>query len=239
MPQLPAILLAAGCSSRMGDFKPLLRLAGTPILHRVIAALRASGAIGDILLVTGHRAPDIEASLRDLPPGEGGRGAIRTVHNPHYATGEMRSSLLAGLSALPPAAPAFLLALADQPAVQPTTITALVNAYFTPASSTGLANPPAKKTLPGTQSAGEPAMQSAHPALVIPITLGKRGHPVVLSTTLAPEIRSLTSAESLKTVVHRHLDAATLVPVDDPSIHDDLDTPADFARAQAQVSLKN
>jgi len=62
---------------------------------------------------------------------------------------------------------------------------------------------------------------------------------VIISSSLVPEIRSLTPGESLKTVVHRHLAHALLLPVDDPAILLDLDTPADVARAQALISPTN
>lgn len=129
----------------------------------------------------------------------------------------MLSSLQRGIAALPENAPAFLLALADQPAVRPATIAQLVRA-----------------AVAGPRSGD--FVQWPTPPLVLPTTLGKRGHPVVISTSLVPEIRSLAPGASLRTVVHRHLAHATLLNVDDPSIHEDLDTPADFARVQASLS---
>ena len=127
---LPAILLAAGLSARMGAFKPLLPLAGQPLLLRVIDALRDSGVIGEILVVTGHRAAEVEAVLAGAN--------VTTVFNPDYEHGEMLSSIRAGISALfdrgkPP--PGFVLAFADQPAVLSATIRALVEAF-------GAKNPP-------------------------------------------------------------------------------------------------
>jgi molybdenum cofactor cytidylyltransferase len=142
------------------------------------------------------------ASLRDFPSPT---AEIRTIHNPNYAQGEMLSSLRTGIQALPPAAPAFLLALADQPAVSHDTISRLISSF--------------------------PA-ESYHPPLILPIYGGKRGHPLVISTMLNCEIRDLSPGESLKSVVHRHLSHAMLLPVDDPAILEDLDTPDDFARIQ-------
>jgi molybdenum cofactor cytidylyltransferase len=235
MQKLPAILLAAGLSSRMGAFKPLLPFPtpqGKPLLLHALGALHDSRAISDIIIVIGHRAVEIEAALRSAAPET---PPCRTVFNPNYAAGEMLSSLRTGLSALPSppdprASPGFLLALADQPAVHPQTIARLVQAFFSPSM--------AQQSPPAAPSSATP-VQSPPALLVIPLALGKRGHPVVLSTSLVPEIQSLSHGDSLKTVIHRHLAHATLLPVDDPSIHDDLDTPADFARAQTLASGKN
>ena len=68
--------------------------------------------------------------------------------------------------------------------------------------------------------------------MALPIYLGNRGHPVVLSQTLIPAIRALGPNDSLRSVVHNHLAQATLIEVDDASILEDLDTPEDFARAE-------
>ena len=76
-----AIVLAAGLSSRMGAFKPLLEVAGLPALTRAIRCLR--GTAQDIAVVTGHRGED----LADLIAAE---GAVR-LHNPDYEGGMFTS----------------------------------------------------------------------------------------------------------------------------------------------------
>jgi len=204
MPQtLPAIILAAGLSSRMGMFKPLLPLDGTPLISHVISALQASGCIAPLIVVTGHRAAELAAAL---PQG------VTQVENPHYATGEMLSSLKAGIQKaqiLAPAAPGFLLAFADQPAVLSHTIQHLVTAFLDQLSSVAL-----------------------------PVHAGKKGHPILLSSTLIPEILALAPDQTLRDVVHRHLPQAALIPVDDPAVLEDLDTPDDFVRAQSRLAQK-
>src|SRR5262249_10312801 len=100
--KLPAIVLAAGLSTRMGDFKPLMRLAGVPLIERVIESLQASGSVDDIFVVTGHRGTDVAAAV-------GGRG-VKVMFNENYAEGEMLSSVIAGIGALPEKALGFVLA---------------------------------------------------------------------------------------------------------------------------------
>ncbi len=206
--RIPAILLAAGLSTRMQAFKPLLPIGGQPLLHHVLCALLDSAAIHPFLIITGHNAAQIEASVAAFPfhlTRSTEPSVLQCVFNPQYATGEMLSSLLTGIAALPTDAPAFLLAFADQPAVAPATIRLLVERFHS---------------------------QAPPPPLVLPVCQGKRGHPVIISSALISEIRALAADESLKTVVYRHLIDAALVSVDDPSILEDLDTPEEFARAQ-------
>ncbi len=123
MQKLPAILLAAGLSSRMGAFKPLLQLGDTTLIEHGIRALQNSGAIGEIILVTGHRDGEIRAATTPI-------SGLRLVFNPNFAQGEMLSSVQTGIAALPQAAEGFLLAFADQPAVSPVTIAQLVRRFF-------------------------------------------------------------------------------------------------------------
>jgi CTP:molybdopterin cytidylyltransferase MocA len=199
MVRLPAVVLAAGLSSRMGDFKPLMPLAGKPLVHHVIDSLRASGAIGDVVIVTGHQRQRVEHAVAGL-------AGVRVVFNPIFAEGEMLSSLRAGLAAIERAGPmpaAFFLAFADQPAVGPATIAALRKAFL-----------------------AQPAVP-----LALPTHAGKRGHPILLSAALIPEIAALGENDTLRAVVHKHLASASLVEVGDPAVLEDLDTPEDFARA--------
>jgi molybdenum cofactor cytidylyltransferase len=113
-----AIILAAGKSTRMGEAKQLLRLAGSTVLGQTIENVRRSG-VDEIVLVLGASA---EVIRRQLPASlfEG----LKVVVNPAYEQG-MASSLQAGLSALDPRTSAALIVLADQPFVRPETLAQL------------------------------------------------------------------------------------------------------------------
>ncbi len=80
------VILAAGYSSRMGDFKPLLPVAGVPALKRCIDTLTAAGAAA--AAVTGYRREELSPLLRSW-------GAAEVV-NPDYDKG-MFTSVLAGV----------------------------------------------------------------------------------------------------------------------------------------------
>src|SRR4051812_14659607 len=90
--KLPAIVLAAGLSTRMGAFKPLLRLGGELVIRRVIDALGESGRVGPIVVVTGHQAEVVQGAVEGM--------GVTVVFNQEYAKGEMLSSLRAGIGAL-------------------------------------------------------------------------------------------------------------------------------------------
>ncbi|MBU4276987.1 MAG: NTP transferase domain-containing protein [Proteobacteria bacterium] len=117
---IPAgLVLAAGLSSRMKQFKPLLPLGGQSVLARVVGLLRDAGA-APVLVVLGHRAAELEPVVRSL-------GAT-PVLNPYYEQG-MFSSLRAGLAALPPTCRAFFLLPVDIPLVRPHTLARLRAAW--------------------------------------------------------------------------------------------------------------
>lgn len=113
------LVLAAGLSSRMKQFKPLLPLGGQSVLERVVGLLRQAGA-APVLVVLGHRATELEPVARSL-------GAT-PVLNPDYEQG-MFSSLRAGLAALPPTCRAFFLLPVDIPLVRPHTLARLRAAW--------------------------------------------------------------------------------------------------------------
>jgi CTP:molybdopterin cytidylyltransferase MocA len=118
-PALTAIILSAGFSSRIGDFKPLLSLGETFFLERVIA-LYLSAGIQDIRVVAGHRAEDVMALA--------GRCGARSVFNPDFAQG-MFSSVLSGVSALPQECAGFFIHPVDIPLVRRQTLIDLQNAF--------------------------------------------------------------------------------------------------------------
>lgn len=69
--------------------------------------------------------------------------------------------------------------------------------------------------------------------ILVPVHGGRRGHPVLFSGRLLPEMREVQDATlGLRAVVHRHLAAQREVPIDSPLIHTDLNTPAAYAAAR-------
>jgi len=118
-PVLIAIILSAGLSSRLGDFKPLLPLGGALFLERIIALYQSAG-IQDIRVVTGYRAADVMAIA--------GRCGARTVFNPHFDQG-MFSSVITGVEDLPHVCDGFFIHPVDIPMVRRQTLIDLQNAF--------------------------------------------------------------------------------------------------------------
>lgn len=119
MDNLAAIVMAAGASSRMEGFKPLLDIDGRSMIQRVVDYMRASGA-KPVIVVTGYRAADIEKHLADA-------GAL-FVRNDRYFETQMLDSLLLGAGALPREADRVLISPADIPLVEEATIRSLLEA---------------------------------------------------------------------------------------------------------------
>jgi molybdenum cofactor cytidylyltransferase len=120
---IPAIVLAAGRSSRMGRAKATLPAGdGHTFLTRIVRTLLDAG-VDDVIVVVGHDADLIASSF-----SESGLPA-RFVVNQEYDRGQL-SSLVTGLNAVDrPGVPAVLLTLVDVPLVSESTIRAVLDRY--------------------------------------------------------------------------------------------------------------
>ena len=116
---LSAIILSAGLSTRLGEFKPLLPLGKERILERVIALYRSAG-IQDIRVVAGHRVEEVTALARCC--------GAKPVFNPDFAQG-MFSSVVAGVSDLAKGCSGFFIHPVDIPLVRRQTLIDLQNAF--------------------------------------------------------------------------------------------------------------
>jgi molybdenum cofactor cytidylyltransferase len=120
---IPAIVLAAGRSSRMGRAKATLPAGeGHTFLTRIVRTFLDAG-VDDVIVVVGHGAEAIAASF-----SESGLPA-RFVVNREYDRGQL-SSLLAGLNVIDrPGVSAVLVTLVDVPLVSSATVRAVIDAY--------------------------------------------------------------------------------------------------------------
>jgi CTP:molybdopterin cytidylyltransferase MocA len=120
---IPAIVLAAGLSTRMGRLKPNLPLdANDTFLSRIVRTFLEAG-IDDIVVVVGHEAQAVMRmfAASGLP--------ARFAENPAYAEGQL-SSVLAGLRVVDrPGVTAALLTLVDVPLVSAGTVRSVVQRY--------------------------------------------------------------------------------------------------------------
>ncbi len=86
-----ALIVAAGMSKRMGQFKPMLSIGAISVAQRVIATLQQSG-VSKIVMVTGYNATMLERHLS-------GNGII-FLRNADYETTQMFDSVKIGLDYL-------------------------------------------------------------------------------------------------------------------------------------------
>ncbi len=72
---------------------------------------------------------------------------------------------------------------------------------------------------------------AAHPGhmATAPSYQGKRGNPVVLSSALFPDIAELRGDVGARSILSRLGDALLLLPVDDPGVVKDIDTPEEYS----------
>ena len=112
------VIMAAGLSSRMGRYKPLLPVSGQPaIVHLVSAMLK--GGVGHCIIVTGYRADDLKDACRDLTD-------ISFVHNPDFATTDMFASAKIGFRAVTKEYSRILFTPADIPLIPVSVIRDLI-----------------------------------------------------------------------------------------------------------------
>lgn len=168
--------------------------------------------VGDLPLL-GHVLGNVRASRVDETIVVLGDSADRVRHevqmegakvveNRAYQDG-MSSSLKTGLAALGPGAEAFFVVLADEPFVRPETFDALIA-----------------------------ARESSRARIVIPTYLGVRGNPVLLDRSLASEADTITGDQGCRALHQRHPAETFEVPVADPGVLIDLDTPEELGRAR-------
>jgi molybdenum cofactor cytidylyltransferase len=74
--------------------------------------------------------------------------------------------------------------------------------------------------------------------IIIPTHQGQRGHPTLISWSLAAAVRAIPPGRGINTLLREHLGETLEVEVADPGILANLDTPEDYARLVAPA-MKN
>ncbi|MDR2240861.1 MAG: molybdopterin-binding/glycosyltransferase family 2 protein [Zoogloeaceae bacterium] len=186
-PNVAALVLAAGRSARMGGVNKLFaELDGVPLLLRAVNAALASKA-ASVTVVLGHEAERAEALLAGCN--------VNIVRNPDYADG-MSTSLRAGLAALPDAATAAVVLLADMPRISAVHVDRLIDAH-----------------------------DAARPAILAPRKDGRRGNPVLWPREFFPAMRAVRGDQGARGVLDAHAERIRFIEFDDDAIHADIDTP--------------
>jgi nicotine blue oxidoreductase len=192
--QIAGVLLAAGQGARLGGPKALIELGGMRLVDRGVALLR-DGGTSPVVVVTGA----VDVALL----------GVITVHNPDWRSG-MGSSLAAGLGALPDSCGAAVIALVDQPLVEPSAVQRLIAAH-----------------LDGAQI----AVATYH---------GEPRNPVLLSRDHWAGVLALATGDvGARPYLRQHPGLVTAVECGDTGQDDDVDTPADLARVGRILAGQN
>ena len=175
----------------MGTPKALLDYHGEMFLDRLIRIFNET--CNSVTVVLGHD-PSIQHRIK--------RGAEATfVTNADYEKGQL-TSLQCGLKAIPADAEAVIFTPVDYPAIEASTIMALI----------------AQATASGNAS-----------LIVVPRRQGRHGHPVLFSRSLIADFLALPPEAEARTVVRRNIANTTYVDVEDPGILIDADDPQAYA----------
>ena len=193
---IPILILAGGASSRMQGRDKLLEPIGEiPLLRHV--AVQA--------LETGH--PVIIALRPDDPPRRAAlEGLEVAIHEVAAASEGMSGTLREAVAALPPC-PAFMVMLADLPAITAGDMASVL------------------------------AAQSSHPDMQIwrgATEDGKPGHPIIFASSLRGAFGEITGDEGAKSIAAKYKTASHLVRLPGTRARTDLDTPEDWAAWRGQ-----
>jgi molybdenum cofactor cytidylyltransferase len=191
-PGIVGILLAAGRGTRFGGDKLLAQLASSSGLAGECVGATACrhllAALPRVIAVVRPDDAELAAAL-----GAAGARIVRCVD----ADDGMGASLACGVRATKDAG-GWVVALADMPWIQPSTIARVAAAV----------------------ADGAP--------VAAPFHRGTRGHPVGFSPACYAALAALTGDEGARSVVTAHHDSLARVDVDDAGTLRDIDTPADM-----------
>lgn len=191
-PGIVGILLAAGRGTRFGGDKLLAQLASSSGLAGECVGATACrhllAALPRVIAVVRPDDAELAAAL-----GAAGARIVRCVD----ADDGMGASLACGVRATKDAG-GWVVALADMPWIQPSTIARVAAAV----------------------ADGAP--------VAAPFHRGARGHPVGFSPACYAALAALTGDEGARSVVTAHHDSLARVDVDDAGTLRDIDTPADM-----------
>ena len=203
-----AIVLAAGTSQRFGTDKRRLQLAnGKTLLQQTIET--ALPLFTEVLVVLRCDDQRFEEELQDqmreqmqdqIPeqvPGQKQPPRWRTYRAPESALG-MGHSLANAIPQL--VSDVAFICLADMPYIQPATLVRLQQAVTD--------------------------HQQQQP-IVRPVHAGVAGNPVGFDSAYFPDLAALRGDQGAKQVIVRHQARLVEVPVDDPGVLQDIDSPDD------------
>jgi molybdenum cofactor cytidylyltransferase len=187
MHNVTGILLAAGGGRRFGSNKLLAPLAGG-VAVGIQSVRHLSAVLEEVVVVVRPGDAELMRRFADEP--------VRVVVCERAAEG-MGASLACGIAAARHAS-AWLVALADMPCIDPSTI----------------------------QQLSERLQEGRE--LVAPLHAGRRGHPVGFGARFSAELLALGGDVGARALLDQYANHLFLLPVDDPGVLRDVDVPGDL-----------
>lgn len=184
-----AIVLAAGNATRFGAPKVVARLRGVELVRHVIDRLSVAG-ISEIVVIAGDHVEAIRAAAA---------GSVATVVRNATPSAGMSASLITGVNALSADCSAFVVALGDQPGIDPSLVATLRAAW-----------------------------EGSNAAAVVPMFRGGvRGHPVLFDISMRRFLLQLQGDQGARELLAAMPERVLFLPVDaDAPL--DVDTPDDL-----------
>ncbi|HSQ25603.1 MAG TPA: selenium cofactor biosynthesis protein YqeC [Anaerolineales bacterium] len=105
--RVAGVVLAAGCSKRLGRPKQLLMWRNHPLVYHAASIALHSG-LKPVIVITGYAADDVARAIESLP--------VLVVENPNWKAGQ-GASVASSIEALPEEVGAAVFFLSDQPLV--------------------------------------------------------------------------------------------------------------------------
>jgi len=186
------LLLAAGGGTRFGSQKLLARLHGAPIV--ATAARTLAPLVDRLIVVVGSEAQAVSDALAGID--------ATLVENPRWVAG-LSTSLAAGVEAAPKETRAVIVALGDQPGIDPAVV---------------------RKVVARWRETRQPIVATRY--------RGNRGHPVLLGCSVFSEVGAISGDVGARSLIERDTSRVAFVDVD-ADAPSDVDTPDDLAALDA------
>jgi molybdenum cofactor cytidylyltransferase len=203
--ELAAIVLAAGAARRFGkpkQLEPWPPGSGQSLVERAVR-LTLEAFDGPVFVVLGNQRTAVQTILETKFTPE----RVIPVYNPRWEEGQ-GYSVAAGVRAVRQAYPAvsgIMIMLTDQPRLKKQTLAALVERFL---------------------ELGEEGKDR----ILFPVFEGKRGNPAIFGQAFLEELTRLEGDVGGRALVRKYPAAILEVPVSDPAIHEDADTPEELAK---------
>ena len=201
MPNIGAVILAAGSASRFGSCKQLITIDETSLLSRTITATFSAGC-KNIVVITGAFRDAVEAHVKTLGADFAERNRVQVIYNDHWDSG-MGSSIKKGIEYLHNECEAAIVTVCDQPYLTDQILSGLLSKMFEDTS---------------TVECEIVASQYSN---------GVLGVPVLFKRSIFPNLLSLGNATGARKVISDNINVAQFFAFPHGEI--DIDTTEDLS----------